>query len=437
MSEQIGVDYTFQSVPNPHTLQKTRILARTKPQQASTISSLFNLGPAGLNSLNNLAGDVNNAAQQVDKYTYNLIKTLYTQEAAIARTSGKIVTNINDGLSEGFADVVDTFDSVSAKINDTLKPVSTSIGSVLGSLTGVMKDPLGSITLLPDTLSDIVKKVNPEFAARMEASFKKTKIDNLTHLPGQLMGSLRSLIMAADKILALPLIIISDLYQGFLQIMEEISDIVNQAFDYIINWFFGPEGLLDSILPISAILEFLEAASELMAEIQGLTTIFLGANPIAGFALDIQNYSRQVQGILTNPKNLIISYLPPAVTEGLYTLNNPQQLINSILPSSLTNEFAKLGSIIGVGFNGNMGFGFEAVLNQLKGGVISSVISGFANQYSILTPLLQLGVDKTVPLNESLPPGLEPNTANPNGEPTAQGVPQPQQPPSKPISEEE
>jgi hypothetical protein len=115
----------------------------------------------------------------------------------------------------------------------------------------------------------------------------------------------------------------------------------------------------------------------------------------------------------------------------LYTLRNPQQLVNNILPSGLSEQFAKISQITGFGFNGNMGFGFESVLKGLQGGVISSILSNFASQYSILTPLVG-GISGQS--NTGTPPSLIPSIVNPT-QATAQGIVQPQAQPARPIPE--
>lgn len=404
--------------------------ARTRPDVAAAFAAMYGAGGNVVSTINNLAGNTNTALQSIDKYAYNYLRTIGSNQASIGRTTNKVVTNVRTGLGEGFEQFTDTLDQVGTNIRDTLKPVSTALGSTLGTLTGIARDPLGSIALLPRGLADIVEKVNPEFAARMEGTFKKYKIDNLVHMPSQLVGSLRNLLTLADAVLSLPFIILADLYQGLKDILDDIADLIDKAIEKIVTFIL--EDVLGSLIPIDEILEFLAAVSELASEIQGITTIFLGANPVAGFALDVQNYSRLLSNTLSNPVNLLTSYLPPQVAEFQYVLRNPQELINSILPPQLSSAFAQLQSVIGVGFNGNMGYGFEAVLNFFATeGVINGILSRFANQYGILRPLV--GLTDGSPIQAAFPPLFKQSVVNPNGHPTAQGIPQPQDEPPPPL----
>jgi hypothetical protein len=450
---QIGPDYTYNTdatIPAA-TNRKLVILARKNPTQAATVAKFLGIGDSvpGLN--------LSEGSDDLDAHTRNLIQTQFSQELAIARgeasargisgvtlgtqglafgISGSIqgaVGNITGAIGNVGVQFDNALTNTSRSINEAMKPVSSTMGSVLGTLTGVARDPLGAVSQLPQALLNVVEKVNPEFAARIEATFKSEKMKGLANLPGQIMGSIRNLITAADAILSLPLVILSDLYQGLLAIMQEISKLVDEVISSIMDFIFGPGGLLDSILPIAEILAFLEAISELAGEIQGISTIFLGANPIAGFALNVQTYATQLDSILSNPTNLLVSYLPPQVSQGLYLIRNPQQLVNSIIPPELTGMLAKVSQITGFGLNGNMGYGFEAVLGGLQGGVVSSILGSFANQYPILGNLVNLAAptaSESSPFNQ-FPPVLTPAAAG--GQPTAQGVVQPQQVPKKVI----
>jgi len=436
---QIGPDYTYNTDTTiaPATRRKLVQLARKDPQQAAIVAQLLGYGD-GVPGVN-ITGNREQALQGFDKYTRNQIQTLFAQELALStqiqQESDSIRNLAQRGVSEinEFGESIsDGLDAVSRDFNELMKPVSTSVGSTLASLTGMLKDPLGSVTLLPQTMVDVVGKFNPEFAARMEGTFKNEKMKNLSNLPTQVMGSINNLITEVDKILAVPLAIISDLYFGLMELMDAIGDLVDEVLGAVQKFFFGPGGLLDSILPISDIMLFLDALSEFAGEIQGISTIFLGSNPVAGFALSLQTYSNQLGGFLNNPQDLLFASLPPEVNQGLYVLRNPQQLVNSILPPELSELTAKISQITGFGFNGNMGFGLQSVLEGLQGGVLRSILTNFANQYSILTPLLGNSVVST--LNSSQPPTVQGSAANPAIPVVKQGIPQPQTPPKDVVA---
>jgi hypothetical protein len=404
--------YQYKDTAAQQTLKKTEILARTRPDVAASAAAI-------------VGGQTPNI--EGGKYVRNLIQTLYSQEIAI----GDTINNVSSSAVKGIDAAGNTFASSLKKASETItkamKPVSTALGSTLGTLTTVAKDPLGSITLLPRTLGDAVEKVNPSFAARMEASYKKYKMENYSHLPQQVMGSIKNVLTISDCSIALPLAILQDLYQGLMNIMKAIADLVDQIIGVLMQFFMD---LLNAIIPLDAILEFIQAVSELASEIGGIAGTFLGSNPITEFALSVQTYTTQLGGAIANPMNLVAAYMPPQVSQGLYMLHNPQQLLNSILPAGLSQQFSKIARMTGFGFNGNMGYGFESVLKGLQGGVISSVLSDYSSQYSVLTPLVKTGSSE--PNTPNVSPMLKQSSIGSN-QAVAQGIVQPQSMPNRPI----
>lgn len=316
---------------------------------------------------------------------------------ATSRISGSVqgvTAGITSGLRQNLGGTLQglqtDLSTFSGNLANTLKPVSTFLGSTLGTLTGIMQDPLGSIALLPRSIAALVEQVNPGFAAKMEGTFKKYKMDALFNLPGQIAGSIRNMLTLVDAVLTLPVIILQDIYQGLMEIMDFISDLVDSFLNWMYNFFFGPDGIFDALKPIGQILAFIEEVSALAAEIGGIAGLFLGANPISNFTNMVQSYAGQVGSFLQNPFDALFAYAPPQVSQALYLIRNPQQMINSILPPQLSQLFSQVSSATGFGFNGNMGYGFGSVLNGLRGGVLSSILSNFSAQYPILTPLLGL-----------------------------------------------
>lgn len=431
----IGPTYHYNdpSTTTPATAKKIAIVSRKDPTLGSFLEGLFGIKQS-VKSGNTAAvqQSTESAMQSLDRYSRNLVQTLFSQELALAKSANKTTQNVSGGIQKGTESITKTLDSASKKINETLKPVSSALGSTLGTLTQVAKDPLGAPEFLGRTMSDVVKRVNPTFANQMDATYKKYKMDNLSHMPDQLMGSIRNLMMAADALLSVPLAIVSDLYNGLMDIMKEISSAVDQVTASVTKFFFGPGGLLDSIIPISQIMEFLDAIGELAGQLTGISQVFSGANQIAGVALQAQALTNNFASFIQNPLDLAFAYAPPQVSQGLYAIQNPQTIVNQFLPPQLSEQFAKISQITGFGFNGNMGYGLESVLSGLKGGVISSIVGNFANQYAILSPLIATAGGGGTATNKAYPPMLKPSVVNP-AIATTQGVPQPQTPPPKVI----
>jgi hypothetical protein len=411
---QIGPDYTYNSDSTiaPTTLRKIAIIARTRPEAASLVSAILGVGDSvpGLN----LNPNANQILDSFDAYTRNLVLTHFAQELAIAGSQassggsgggsgGQTGGGIFDRASQTVNNVLNEISletgtflgnastSITTGIKDLMKPVSPFIGTTLVSLHSMVRDPLGAISRLPQTLLKLVESISPRLAGDIEGFFKSEKVSNFTRLPGLVYGSIKSIVQFVDFALALPAIILSDLYDFVADIMEGIADLIDRLMKQIIDFIFSSIfGWLDEIFPLEQILALLGDISSLMGDIAGITTAFFGPNVAAGWAFNIQGIANGALGVLTNPQQLIASFIPSQVNELLFTLRNPAQLVNSLIPPEIGNFLGKLQQMTGLGLNGNMGYSFLSVLEAFKGGILGNIIRNFSSQYRILSPLLNI-----------------------------------------------
>lgn len=427
MASQVSTDYAYtdQDTIAAQTKAKIATLKKYNPTLATAAEKLF--------APDTSATSLEDRLFLYDTATRERLRSLFSQEIALANNAaassraGNPLSGIAGSIRNTTADVVNSINN--AEVSETFKPFSTQVGQTLGSMTAVMRDPLGAVSNLPATMWHMVQNVCPEFAADLEAKGKKMDMEALSHLPAQVFGSVRSLLTTVDAIISLPSIIISDIYQGLQDIMSAISDAVDKITSAAVEYVM--KQVLDGVY--EQVMEFLEALGELADCVQGVSTVFLGANPVAGFAFNVSSYATQLGSFLQNPLNLLFAYAPPQVSQTLYLVQNPQQLVNSILPKELSQQFSKISQMTGFGFNGNMGYGFVSVLEGTKGGVLNSAITNFTAQYQILAPLLGLvqpGKDSAPSLNPTETPYIEPSVTNPKIAVNSQGVPQPQAVPS-------
>lgn len=297
---------------------------------------------------------------------------------------GDRLRNVAGGIDQTNALLIGSIGNFSDTIKKNLEPISSFMGSTLGTLTGVVKDPLGT-NGLGNVVTNLLNNVSPGFGDKVNGTISNLNLEAITNLPSQIFSSIDHLITAVDNLLAVPLSFLAEVYYGYIAIMQSISKLISNLMNAFIDLFFD---FLDSIIPIKSILSLLDAVSGLANQIGGIAGTFLGANAITGFANQITNFSSQIGNVLNNPLNTIVSVLPTQVTSFINTLQNPQQFINDILPPQLSQAFATISKMTGFGFNGNMGFGFQSVLQGLQGGVVRSILSNYASQYSVLAPIL-------------------------------------------------
>ena len=337
------------------------------------------------NLISNVTNTVSTAADNLNQATTSLVdrtdwvySKAYEQYIDLISKSAESVTSKIDGVAAS----IENFSEI---ISKNLEPTSDFMGSTLGTLTGILANPLGPQSGLGNVATNLLNNVSPGFGDKVNGSIQNLNLENMVNLPTQLFSSADHMITAVDNILAIPLSLMAEVYYGYMAIMKSLSKLLSGLMNSFQKLFMS---FLDSIIPISTILGLLSQISTLSNQIGGISTTFLGANQITQYSNDLISYSQQFGGFLNNPLDLIVSKLPTDVTNAINVLENPQQLINDFLPPQLSKSFATISKMTGFGFNGNMGFGFESVLQGVQGGVIRSIVGNYAQQYDILAPLL-------------------------------------------------
>ena len=422
-SQTIGTKF----VNTATTTEKVRTLARKNPDLGKYLSQTFGVAMGGAEST---AGTLNGGSKQLDRYTRNVIQTLFSAEVSLNSQVGQTTNGIAGGISQLGENIQHDLVGLKTDLNELLKPVSSAVGSTLGNLTNVLRDPLGAPQAIGNSLMSVIDRISPDFANQLDGSVKKFKLDELQNLPGQMLGSVRNLATAADELLSVPFGMISDLYNGLMDIMKEIGNLVDSLMSSVFDFFFGPKGVLDSIFPIGEILSLLEEVGEIMSFADSIVGQFGGFSAVTNITSQFQGYVSQATSILQNPAQLAQAYLPAQVTEGLGMLRNPEQMLQSLIPPEIGSQLQKIGQIPGLGFVGNMGYGLGGALKSLEGGVFSQALAGLEQQAGILGPLFnkQNGGSPVVNQSTPYPPGIEFASTNPNIQ-TIKGVPVKTSPP--------
>lgn len=319
------------------------------------------------------------ALSQIDDNVYKKLKYQYAN--LYVATGAGLVTSSIGGITGSIGGALT---QANQAISDTLKPISSFMGATLYSLTNVMKDPLGAITDLPNTIRPLLDAISPTLYSKFVGSYKNFNLGKIFEIPGQIVGSIQSFIGLVDQILAIPIQLISDLYAGLMEIMAAISDAINSIFDFIQQFLIN---IIDNLFP--GLTDFLTQLTAFAGQIGGIANLFLGVNQITAFTNNLINFSNLLNGVIQNPLDFAFSLLPPSFNQGLYLIQNPQQIVNNLLGQipGLNNFLGNISQITGFGLNGNMGYGLQSVLQGLQGGVLSGILNGFATQFSILAPL--------------------------------------------------
>jgi hypothetical protein len=331
-------------------------------------------------SIYNTAASLNAGAVKIDKDTIYMSKgfepILNNMDASFGAVQGSL-KNLSEDIDAGFK-------SLSDSMYKSLSGFSVHTSAILGALDGVVKDPLNPDNI-GNVISSLMETASPGSSQKLNGTFQKLNLDKISKAPGLLMGSVNHLITAIDNVLAIPIAFVSEIYYGLMAIIKQIGDLINQLMESVVNLLFD---FLDSLIPIKQIMGFLQDVGNLAAQIGGIASVFGGVNAVTEFALQVTTFTTQVNSILGNPMNLVSSFIPNDVNQYLFALQNPQTIIDQFLPPQLSQALAKVSLITGYGFNGNMGYGFQSVLQGVQGGVIRGLATNFASQYGVLGPLV-------------------------------------------------
>lgn len=421
------------------TKKKVETIKRKDPNLGGFLEGAFGIE-------NGFAGSIGSQVDSIDRYTRNVMQNMFSPEIVAGQQGGGAGggSGGGGGISSGLDSVADSISGLgsgissglagaSGQITEYLKPISSFVGSTLGMLTALQRDPVGSLFALPNTLVALVDTVNPAFANTLDATFKQFKIQDLTNLPSQLFGSLRSLASKLDALLALPLSLIEDLYMGLMNIFKAVSNLLDTIIQAVFDFFFGPGGVLDALIPVSDILAFISEVSAIASQFGSIIGSFTGANFVTNYVGQLQGYTGQITSVLSDPQSLMTSFLPSGSTDFLSMSRNPEQLLNSMIPGEIQGLLSGIGNIPGLGFVSNLGYGLEGVLSGLKGGIISGILSDFEKQLGILSPILNQGgpaATTASSMQSDYPPTVDGALTNPSI-PTVKEVPVSLQPRSK------
>jgi hypothetical protein len=407
----VGTRYTNSAI----TQEKARTLARKNPALGQFIANTFQVPlltakPPG--------------EQQMDRYTRNVIQTLFSTEIKTEQKMSKTLQAASSDIKGLKKEAVHEIQGVKETLSELLKPISSATGATLGVINNVAENPLGAPFVLGGAMSSLVDKVNPDFANKLDSSFKKFKTDELMNAPAQVAGSIRNLAAQADDLLAVPFGMASDLYNGLIDITEEISGLLDGVVSAATDMFLGPGGVVDAVLPVDQVNMLMDSLGGLSDSISSITNGVGGFDLVSDLSSQLGDFSSQAKLILADPTSLVNQYIPQDVSANLDALRNPKQLLDNMIPKSISTQFQQIANAPGLGFVGNLGYGIGGTLDSLSKGVLEDTFNAYTQQLGILQPQSNRSStkDPVSNLKTPHPPQITTATTNPNI-PTVHGVP--------------
>ena len=364
--------------------------------------TFFKAGQGAVNTVGNVGASFETLGKKVLK--------------ASQMTYSKPYANIINGISLGPSNVAGGIDKLSDSITSGLdglskqlqvntEPFSEYVGSTLATLTGVLNDPLGP-NGLGNVATKLINSVSPSLGEKINGLNQSLNMEALARFPKQMASGLDHIMTGIGNLLAVPLNILTNIYNGFQAILQSISKLISnitKSFTKLLMDF------LDSIIPINSILGLLSSISSIAGKIGNIAGAFnIGA--ITNITSQITGFTDQFTSALSNPLDFASSLLPSSVGSVLTNLQNPENfiqgllpeqlqgfvggiqnpesLLKSLLPPDLRNGFDQIAEMTGFGYQGNAGWGFKKALDGTQGTALSNIMSNFNDKLGVVAPLL-------------------------------------------------
>lgn len=427
-------------------------------------------------------GASNPQTKPIDRYTKNVLQTIFSPEVAATNQSSTAIDAKVDSISKTNTTKLPGAEKendhgpagLKEDLSKLLQPVSSFTGATLGALPNLASSPLGPTAPLGGgNMAHLLDKVNPNLTNQLDAFMKQHKSSELAQLPAQMMGSVQKLATAASAGLAVPTNLASDLYGGIMKIQDQIAKLTDKAQALVQQVFLGAQGVVDQIIPPAIIKQVTSAVGGLNLSMGQLTQLAGGFGVTANLTSQLTNFTSQAQSALNNPMSLANAYLPQmsgltsslnslqsgsisgvaqqamsklgggklngvsSITQTLGSIGGPtnklgdalsvlrdgSQMMSKLVPPQLLSQMGKISQMPGLGSVGNLGYGLGPVLESIKPAVISQTLSQFSAQAGILGPLLNIqNAPPLYPTDAPRQVAIKTAAVNP-GIPTSHGVP--------------
>jgi hypothetical protein len=346
------------------------------PESGSIKMSLNGMQTNLENGSNNLTGQP--AIENVDLDTYRRLRYQYSTIYSNVVNNSTTTTDKNQDTS---SEEDSRVNNLGEKLREVLKPVSSFLGSTTGNITGVLQSPLGSELSLPKTIQAMMNELNPSVSAKYETCYKKCCADKLGEYPGSLLGSVQQILRTSKTGEPTPINFVLDMYHGSMDALKSIKEL-SESISTILETFFN--NILRNALPDVG--RLLDSVTSFSNQLNGLSQVFSGIQQINTLTDQLQTYTSQIDNFVQNPFEAVSSYMPSQSLGG-FSFQNPEQFFKKFIPPDIQNGLDKIQDIAGGSFSGKMGFGLEKALKGIRGSAISSIVDGYATQFSMLSPL--------------------------------------------------
>ena len=158
---------------------------------------------------------------------------------------------------------------------------------------------------MPQAAVALVNNVSPQISNEVTGSIKSVKMDEMQHLPSKMMGSVRQLATAGDAMLAVPFEIASDVYNGLLEMMDEMSNLIDGVMASLTNFAIGVAGgLVDALFPPAVLEGILGPIMSIAGKLGDLGQMLGGFSAISSITNALGGIAGSLASALGDPAKL-------------------------------------------------------------------------------------------------------------------------------------
>ena len=318
----------------------------------------------------NAHGTLNNTASNVGTGLDNLTRESYKDTKRLVKSSEKLSEEVKQPLPEAKnivgeeeGQAVSNLQSHVPVITNAVKPVSDAIGSHADTSSSITKSPSGPDQPMPQAAAALVDTISPQISNEITGSVKSIKMDEMQHLPSKMMGSVRQLATAGDAMLAVPFEIASDVYNGLLELMDEMSNLIDGVMASLTNFAIGVAGgLVDSLFPPAVLEGILAPIMAIAGELGDLGQMLGGFSAVSSITNAIGGIAGSLASALGDPAKLAAALAGGANIAGI---------IGGMAGKSAGCAASQLG-MGGMGGGGGVGSALQGATSAL-GGVVGGI----------------------------------------------------------------
>lgn len=253
-------------------------------------------------------GSASNNGSGLDALTresYKDTKRLVKSSEKLAAETAQPLPDAGSIVGEEEGKIVNNLQSHTPALTNAIKPVSDAIGSHADTASSIVKDTTGPAQTLPQAANSLVSSISKNTADNIDGVTKAIKLDEMQHMCSKMMGSVRNLATAADAVLAVPFEIASDVYGGLLEIMDEISNLVDSVMAFITDFAISTiGGLMDSLIPPKLLESVVNPIMSIAGEIGDIGQLLGGFPAISNIANGISGIAGSLASALSDPAKL-------------------------------------------------------------------------------------------------------------------------------------